>query len=87
MPTSARRFDNRAVGFGQPVPPVRVRGDVGIAPYAKGGILPFIKARFFWGAGGPSSGPGYEAYSGIRPVSSASAAWPEKRSYCWFQCV
>ena len=58
MPTSARGFDNRAVGFGQPVPPVRVRGDVGIAPYANGGILPFIRARSFWGAGLPSSGPG-----------------------------
>ena len=32
---------------------------MGIAPYAKGGILPFIKAQFFGGAGGPSSGPGY----------------------------
>ena len=58
MPTSARGFGNRAVGFDRPVPPVRVRGDVGIAPYANGGILPFIKARFFWGAGLPSSGPG-----------------------------
>ena len=58
MPTSARRFDNRAVGFNRPVPPVRVRGDVGIAPYAKGGILPFIRARFFGRAGVPSSGPG-----------------------------
>ena len=25
-----------------PVPPVRSRGDVGIAPYANGKILPFI---------------------------------------------
>ena len=58
MPTSARGFDNRAVGFDRPVPPVRVRGDVGIAPYANGGILPFIRARFFGGAGVPSSGPG-----------------------------
>ena len=49
MPTSARGLDNRAVGFDRPVPPVRVRGDVGIAPYAKGGILPFIRARFFLG--------------------------------------
>ena len=53
MPTSARRFDNRAVGFNRPVPPVRVRGDVGIAPYAKGGILPFIRARSFGGLGSP----------------------------------
>ena len=53
MPTSARGFDNRAVGFDQPVPPVRSRGDVGIAPYAKGGILPFIRARFFGGLGFP----------------------------------
>ena len=59
MPTSARRFGNRAVGFDRPVPPVRSRGDVGIAPYANGGILPFIRARFFGGAGVPSSGPGY----------------------------
>ena len=49
MPTSARRFDNRAVGFDQPVPPVGFRGDVGIAPYANGGILPFIRARSFLG--------------------------------------
>ena len=53
MPTSARGFDNRAVGFDQPVPPVRSRGDVGIAPYAKGGILPFIRARFFGWLGSP----------------------------------
>ena len=34
------------------------RADVGIGPYANGGILAFIRARFFWEAGFPSSGPG-----------------------------
>ena len=42
MPTSARGFDNRAVGLDPPVLPARSRGDVGIAPYANGKILPFI---------------------------------------------
>ena len=34
MPSSAHRFGNRACGSYPPVPPVRSRGDVGIAPYA-----------------------------------------------------
>ena len=32
MPTSARRFENRAVRLYEAFPPIRFRGDVGIAP-------------------------------------------------------
>ena len=42
MPSSSRWFDDWAVRLYQPVPPIRSRGDVGIAPYANGKILPFI---------------------------------------------
>ena len=42
MPSSSRWFDDWAVRLYQPVPPARSRGDVGIAPYANGKILPFI---------------------------------------------
>ena len=45
MPTSARRFENRAVRLYEAFPPIRFRGDVGIAPYAKGKVLPFNRAR------------------------------------------
>ena len=45
MPTSARRFENRAVRLYEAFPPIRFRGDVGIAPYAKGEVLPFNRAR------------------------------------------
>ena len=44
MPSSARRFDNWAVRLYQPVPPVRSRGDVGIAPYADREMVRFITA-------------------------------------------
>ena len=44
MPTSSRRFNDRACGSYLPVPPVRSRADVGIRPYADGKIFrPEIK--------------------------------------------
>ena len=43
MPSSSRRFDDWAVRLYKPVPPVRFRGDVGIAPYANGKPLPLIR--------------------------------------------
>ena len=42
MPSSSRGFDDWAVRLYKPVPPVRFRGDVGIAPYANRKPLPFI---------------------------------------------
>ena len=45
MPSSSRRFDNWAARLFLPVPPVRSRGDVGIAPYAGDGSAPFSGAR------------------------------------------
>ena len=48
MPTSARKVRGQSgwlIRIIPPVLPVRSRGDVGIAPYAKGGVKPFNGAR------------------------------------------
>ena len=56
MPTSSRRFDNRAFGFFRinlPLLAVGLRADVGIRPYAKGLLLsrtwevPISKSAYF----------------------------------------
>ena len=61
MPTSARRFVYRACGQYPPLPLVRLRGDVGIAPYASGKLL-LIRARFFPESWAPHP-------SGLRPAT------------------
>ena len=61
MPTSPRTLTGGKCRFSWKNLPFchrTSRADVGIGPYANGGLLPFIKARFFGEAGFPSSGPG-----------------------------
>ena len=47
-PHRPERFENRAVRLYETVPPIRSRGDVGIAPYAVGESSPFSRASLLF---------------------------------------